>query len=160
MSTPTRPATAMLSAMLSAAMLSAVLLLAATGVARAGQKAAAPPAPEQALPAWDQLTPAQRELLLAPLRERWNASPGERARMYDHAERWRSMTPEQRTRARRGMRHWEHMDPARRHEMRALFEKMRGMTPEQRKALRDRWHAMSAAERRDWVEANPPKEPR
>lgn len=139
----------------------AALLLATAGSACAEQKAPSAPVQAQAtLPAWEQLSDAQRELLVAPLRERWNASPGDRARMYDHAERWRAMTPEQRARARRGLGHWEHMDPERRREMRALFEKMRGMTPEQRKALRERWHAMTAAERRAWVEANPPKAPR
>lgn len=148
------------------ALLLAALVPAAMGTACAQQKAPASPAvapapaAQSTLPAWDQLTDAQRELLVAPLRERWNASPGDRARMYDHAGRWRSMTPEQRTRARRGLGHWEHMDPERRREMRALFEKMRTMAPGERKALRDRWHAMTTAERRTWVEANPPKAPR
>lgn len=134
----------------------ATALLAATGIAGAQEKAAS--SAQQALPAWEQLTPAQRDLLVAPLRERWDANPSDRARMYGHAERWRSMTPEQRTKARRGLGHWEHMDPARRREMRALFEKMRAMTPDQRKALRDQWHAMTPAQRNAWVEANPPKD--
>lgn len=145
----------------------AVALCAASAIAGA-QDNAPRPAPaaagqsaqsaQSALPAWEQLTPAQRELLIAPLRERWDANPGERARMYGHAERWRSMTPEQRTRARRGLGHWEHMDPARRRAMRALFGKMRTMSPEQRKALRDQWHAMTQAQRDAWVEANPPQD--
>lgn len=109
------------------------------------------------LPAWEQLTPAQRELLVAPVRGRWDANPPERARIMRHAQRWQSMTPEQRKGARRGLRHWEHMDPARRTEMRALFEKMKAMSPEQRKALRRKWHAMTPEQRRAWVEANPPK---
>jgi hypothetical protein len=142
----------------------AIALCATSGIA--GAQDSAPrqaPAPvaqaaQPVLPAWDQLTPAQRELLVAPLRERWDSNPGERARMYGHAERWRSMTPEQRARARRGLGHWEHMDPARRREMRALFEKMRTMSPEQRKALRDQWHGMTQAQRSAWVEANPPKD--
>lgn len=144
-----------------AAALFAVALCAASTIAGAQDNA-----PRQAqasvarsgLPAWEQLAPAQRELLIAPLRERWDANPDERARMYGHAERWRSMTPEQRARARRGLGHWEHMDPARRREMRALFEKMRAMSPEQRKALRDQWHGMTQAQRNAWVEANPPKD--
>jgi hypothetical protein len=135
----------------------AVALLAAAGIAGAQEKAP-PPAAQAALPTWEQLTPAQRDLLVAPLRERWDANPGERARMYGHAERWRSMTPDQRAKARRGLGHWEHMDPARRREMRALFEKMRTMTPDQRKALRDQWHGMTRAQRNAWVEANPPKD--
>jgi hypothetical protein len=147
----------------------AAALLAVAACAPIGPAGAQDSAPRQApvhaaqaapaaLPAWEQLTPAQRDLLVAPLRERWNANPGERARMYGHAERWRSMTPEQRARARRGLGHWEHMDPARRREMRALFEKMRTMAPEQRKALRDQWHGMTQAQRSAWVEANPPKD--
>lgn len=147
-----------------AAALLAVAMCAASGGAgaqdNAPRQAPAPAAQaaQSALPAWEQLTPAQRELLIAPLRERWDSNPGERARMYGHAERWRSMTPEQRARARRGLGHWEHMDPARRREMRALFEKMRTMAPEQRKALRDQWHAMTQAQRNAWVEANSSKD--
>jgi hypothetical protein len=128
--------------------LAALLLSCTGGTFAAGQDAQ--------LPAWDQLTPAQRELLVAPMRERWDANPAERARMLGHAQRWRTMTPEQRTRARRGLRHWEHMDPERRTEMRALFGKMRTMTPAQRKQLRAQWHAMTPEQRRAWVEANPP----
>ena len=109
-----------------------------------------------AMPAWEQLTQAQRDLLVAPIRERWNGNPDERARMYQHAQRWQQMTPAQRGRARHGMRRWEHMDPRKREEMRALFEKMRTMTPQQRHALRDQWHAMTAEQREAWMLANPP----
>ena len=128
------------------------LLLASGSVLAGGQAAPA----TATLPAWDQLSPAQRELVLAPMRERWDANPDERAGMYEHAQRWHSMTSEQRHKARRGLRHWEHMEPAQRTEMRALFEKMKTMTPEQRKVLRDQWQAMSPEQRRAWVEANPP----
>ena len=109
-----------------------------------------------AMPAWEQLTPAQRDLLVAPIRERWNNSPDERTRMYQRAQRWQQMTPEQRGRAHHGMHRWEHMDPQKREEMRALFQKMRTMTPEQRHALRDQWHAMTAEQRKAWMQANPP----
>lgn len=108
------------------------------------------------MPAWEQLTPAQRDLLVAPIRERWNSNPDERGRMYRHAERWQQMTPDQRARAHHGMHRWEHMDPQKREEMRALFQKMRTMTPEQRHALRDQWHAMTPEQRAAWMEANPP----
>src|SRR5690606_27600602 len=95
----------------------ACLLLLSGGVLAADQdKRDAATAP---LPAWEQLSAEQRALLVAPLRERWNANPAERARMYHHAERWHEMTPEQRKHARRGMRHWEHMSPERRSEMKA-----------------------------------------
>ena len=113
--------------------------------------AATPPAP---LPAWEQLTPAQRALVIAPIRDRWNASPEARGRMYQHAQRWQQLTPQQRLAARHGMWKWQHMDPAQRESARALFHRMRDMTPEQRRALRDRWHAMTPQQRHDWVEAN------
>ena len=108
-------------------------------------------------PTWEQLSFAERDLLTAPIRERWNSNPGERARMLEHARRWQDMTPEQRKRAHHGMKRWSHMDPEKRAEARALFGKMRDMTPEQRKALREQWHAMTPEQRKAWIEANPPK---
>ena len=128
-----------------------LLLALAAGPACAAEPAAAPP-----MPAWEQLTPAQRDLLVAPLRERWNANPEMRQMLYGHAQRWQQMTPAQRARAHHGLRRWEHMGPEQREEMRALFHRMREMTPAQREALRQRWHAMSAEQRRAWVEANRP----
>ena len=108
-------------------------------------------------PAWEQLSTAERDLLTAPIRERWDSNPGERARMLEHARRWQAMTPEQRQRAHHGMKRWSHMDPDKRAEARALFGKMRHMSPEQRKALREQWHAMTPEQRRAWIEANPPQ---
>ena len=119
-----------------------------------GQALASEPA--QVLPAWEQLTPAQREVLIAPIRERWNESPSTRARLFDHARRWQQLTPKQRAGARHGLRKWDHMDPKERDTMRALFHQMRGMDPEQRRQLRDQWRAMSAQQREDWVQAHPP----
>lgn len=110
------------------------------------------------LPAWEQLTPEQRETLIAPLRARWNDNPGHRARMYEHATRWQHMTPEQRERAHRGMKRWKRMDPEQRAQARALFQKMRGMSKDEREALRKQWHGMTPEQRRDWVERNPPTE--
>jgi len=133
----------------------AAVLLFGGGTAIAGEPAATPQA---TLPDWEHLTPAQRELLLAPLRERWNANPAERARMLRHAQHWQSMDPAQRRRAHRGMHRWEKMDPEHRREMRALFSKMRTLTPPQRDALRKQWRGMTREQRRRWVEANPPRD--
>lgn len=110
-------------------------------------------------PAWEQLGAAERDLLTAPIRERWNSNPEERARMLAHARRWQAMTPEQRQRAHHGMKRWSHLDPGKRAEARALFGKMRRMSPEERKVLREQWHAMTPEQRKAWIEANPP-EPR
>ena len=113
--------------------------------------------PSAALPAWEQLSAAQREQLIAPVRERWNAEPEQRARMLRHAQRWQQMTPGQRREARHGMRRWEHLNPEQRTQMRALYERMRGLTPEQRSALKRQWKQMTPEQRSDWVQANPPR---
>lgn len=108
------------------------------------------------LPAWEQLTPSQRELLIRPVRERWDAEPGKRQRMLEHARRWHEMTPQQRKHARHGMQRWQHLSPEQRGQMRALYSKMKGLAPEQRRALKAQWRQMSAEQRRAWVQANPP----
>lgn len=128
--------------------LMAVLLMLASGSAFAQSQ---PP------PAWDQLTQAQRDAVIAPVRDRWNSAPPEqRQRMLQHSQRWQTMTPEQREQARKGMRRFDGMSPEQRQQARALFGKMRGMTPEQRTELRTRWGAMNNDQRRQWVHENPP----
>jgi hypothetical protein len=124
-------------------------------IASAPLFAADPPATAKPLPAWEQLTPAQRETLIAPMRDRWNAQPDDRTRMLERAQRWQQMTPEQRQRARHGMQRWEGMNPEQREQTRALFAKMRTLDEPQRKALKAKWRAMTPEERRVWVQANP-----
>jgi len=109
----------------------------------------------EALPDWERLSPAQREALVAPVRERWNAEPAQRARMLRHAQRWKALTPEQRLEARRGMHRFRDMTPQRRQEARALFEKMRALEPQEREDLRVRWQKMSPEERTQWMQRNP-----
>ncbi|MFC3715031.1 DUF3106 domain-containing protein [Luteimonas soli] len=140
-----------------------ILALALAALMSCPVMAASPPPAETEdaaapLPAWEQLTQAQRDALIAPLRTRWNDNPDQRARMYEHAQRWQDMTPEQRKRAHRGMKRWKHMDPEQREQARALFQKMRGMSKEDRDELRRQWHAMTPEQRRQWVEQNPPAE--
>lgn len=117
---------------------------------------AAPPAQTDAgLPAWEQLSAEQRDLLVAPLRERWNASPDERARMLERARRWHELPPEQRERARRGVRRFEQMSPEQRQRARAIFHQTRDMTPEQRRQFMQRWKDMSRAQRAEWLRTHP-----
>jgi hypothetical protein len=116
---------------------------------------ATPAAPARSFPAWEQLSVAEREMLVAPVRERWNSNPQARAKMMDHAQRWQTMTPEQRQKAHRGMKRWGHMTPEQRAQSRALFGEMRNMTPEQRQELRAKWKAMTPAEREAWIKAHP-----
>jgi hypothetical protein len=115
-------------------------------------------ASQMPLPEWDQLTEQQRELLVAPVRERWNAKPGHRAKMLEHARHWRELTPEQRKHARRGQDRWKGMSPAQREEMRALYGKLRTLPEDERRALRERWKAMTPEQRLAWVEDNPPSD--
>jgi hypothetical protein len=128
-----------------------------------------------ALPAWDQLSDAQRAELVAPLRDRWDRFPGERARMLERAQRWQSMPPGKRMQAERGLHRWERMDPARRAQMQALFEKTRDMPPEQRhatfvlfrallpldatqrQALLQQWRSMTPVQRGEWLESHRPR---
>ena len=111
-------------------------------------------------PEWDQLTQAQRDALVAPLRERWNRNPDERARMAERAQRWQSMPRDQRERAGHGMQRWKHISPEQRGEARALFHAMRGLDKEQRKAFMAQWRQKTPQQKADWLKANPAPEKR
>ena len=122
--------------------------------------ASAPAVAQQQLPEWAQLTPAQRETLSAPIRDRWNASPERRQRSYEHARSWQQMTPEQREQARRGMHRFENMSPDQRRDAQALFDKMRGMDKDQRKAFMAQWRQKTPQQKTDWLKAHPAPERR
>lgn len=109
------------------------------------------PATSSTLPAWEQLTPAQREQLIAPMRQRWNANPAQRARMLNHAQRWQQLTPEQRRHANRGRDRLQDMTPAQREEARAAFQRMRALPEPERKVLRERLRTMTPEQRREWM---------
>lgn len=113
------------------------------------------PAATTRYPDWDQLTPAQRDALVAPLRERWNSNPDERTRMFERAQRWQAMPRDQRDRARHGMQRWEHMSPAQRLESRALFHAMRGMDKEQRKVFLADWRKKTTQQKAEWLKVHP-----
>ena len=130
-----------------------LFLLATLAPLLALAQAATPVAP--ALPEWDTLSAAQREALVAPLRERWNREPGERARMLERAQRWQTMPAGQRERARHGMHRWEGMPQQGRAHARALFHAMRGLDEVQRTAFLATWRQMTPQQRSDWVAAHP-----
>ncbi len=110
----------------------------------------------QSMPAWEQLSPAQRDLLVAPIRERWDSNPDARGRMFQHAQRWRQLSREQREEAHKGQGRFETMPPDQRQTMRALFQKTRDMTPGQRRALRRQWRGMTTEQRRAYLGQNAP----
>lgn len=109
---------------------------------------------DPALPDWDHLSTAQRELIVAPTRERWNTSPDDRPRMLHHAERWRAMTPQQRAQARHGLDRFQTMTPEQREQARAAFEQFRGMAPQDRHALRQKLRAMTPEQRDAWLKSH------
>lgn len=108
------------------------------------------------LPDWDRLSVEQRAALVAPVRERWNGKPQERAKMLERARRWGQMTPDERMRADRGKKRWRNMDPEQQQQLRAFYERTRDLTPERRKALREELKAMTPAQRRAWFEQTIP----
>lgn len=134
-------------------------LLACAGMTSIGTASAQmpPPPPHRQAqnapqpPEWERLSPAQREAIVAVVRERWNSNPRERGRMLQHAERWQRMTPEQRRSAEEGKRRWDQMSPEQRKEARAAFERGRGLPPAERAELRERLKAMTPEERREWL---------
>ena len=134
-----------------------LLFLAAFALAPAAfaQDADASAAP---LPAWDQLTPAQRDLLIAPVRDRWNREPDKRPQFIEFAKRWQSMPPAQRERARHGMQRWEGMSPEQREQARALFHGTRDMDKDARRAFFGKWRQMTPQQRTDWLKAHPAPE--
>lgn len=123
----------------------------------------APPAlaqTPQSLPAWEQLSPAQREQLIAPLRERWNSSqPQARARLWRNAQRWQQLDPQQRQRAQRGLQRLQQMSPQQRQQMRTLYQQMQRLPETERRALRERLRAMTPEQRRAWMQQNAPPKP-
>lgn len=126
------------------------------GWALLGCLAAAPAlsAPPQ-LPEWDQLSDDQRELLIAPTRERWNADPSRREELLERARHWQQLRPEQRRHAHHGMKRWEHMSPDQRTHARALYRAMRSLDPDAREAFKARWRAMTPEQKNAWLQANP-----
>lgn len=110
------------------------------------------------LPAWNQLSDEQRELLIAPTRERWNADPARREQLLERARHWQQLGPEQRKHAHRGMKRWEHMSPEQRTHARALYRVMGPLDPAAREAFKVKWRAMTPKQKDAWLEANPAPE--
>jgi hypothetical protein len=123
------------------------------GMAFAQSPTSAAPATRSApqAPEWERLTPAQRDAVMAVVRERWDANPAQRAKMLAHAERWQRMTPEQRQRAKAGQRRWQQMTPEQRKQARSRFELGHDLPPEQRAALRQQLKRMTPEQRLEWL---------
>ncbi|TBR10345.1 MAG: DUF3106 domain-containing protein [Lysobacter sp.] len=110
--------------------------------------------PATSLPDWDRLDASQRDVLTAPVRERWNANPEHRSRMMEHAQRWKAMTPEQRAKALQGVERFQKMSPEERAKARAAFSPFRRMSEAERRSLREKLKAMTPEERKAWLRAH------
>lgn len=115
---------------------------------------------------WDELTPAEQNMLL-PWAEQWqDMADDERAQMLQGLRQWQQMTPDERLLARQRFTQWQSLTPAQRERLRQRFQRFRAMTPaqqarvragmqrlralspEQRQRLRQRWQQMSPDQRR------------
>ena len=102
----------------------------------------------------------QRDLLIAPVRDRWNREPEKRERFMEYAKRWKAMPQPQRERARHGMQRWEGMTPEQRDQARALFHATRGLDKDARNDFMAKWRQMTQQQRADWTKAHPAPERR
>jgi hypothetical protein len=139
-------------------MLLTLMLLPGLALAQTAAPSTAPSSPAT-YPDWEHLTPAQRDVLIAPLRDRWDTNPGERSRMFERAQRWQQLPPEQRKRAHDGIQRWDAMTPMQREQARALFHALRGMSKDERRAFLQQWQTMTPQERADWARTHPAPQP-
>lgn len=111
------------------------------------------------VPAWNELSPAQREKL-ATMAEQWDTMPASRrVRALEHLERkarWEAMTPEEREKIREGARNFRDLPPELREKMRISMATMRGLPEDERKRLFAIWRGMDPAQRRAWLETGGP----
>lgn len=131
------------------------ILLALAGTVDAQQAAPAAAVPSNL--EWSTLTPADREALLEPIRERWErATPEQRQRMLDRARFWASLSPEQKRMARTGADRYRQANQEQRGRLRAVWQNMQALPPAQREEMRKTWEGLTPQQRRAWLEAGGP----
>ena len=107
----------------------------------AGLAAAAPPA-------WEALTPAQRQAL-APLQRDWPAiEPGRKDKWIELASRFPSMTPDERLRMQARMTEWARMTPDERTRARLQFQETRQLPSDEKQARWEAYQALTEEERK------------
>jgi len=122
------------------------LLLGALGAAQAGPD-----------PAWETLTPAQKQVL-APLQRDWSSlDPSRREKWIEVAARYPTMSEDKRRRLQERMATWARMTPAERASARLQYQEIRQLPPEERQARWQAYQALSEEERRALAQrARPP----
>lgn len=136
----------------------ALMLVPGTALGTRGDSGQSPvPVPEGVrVPAWDELSPAQRADLAA-FADRWDHLPASRrvAILERHA-RWQQASPEDRQNMRKGERVFRRMTPAQREAMRRSMAVVRTLPADEQRSLRQRWRALTPKERGDWLDRGGP----
>jgi len=115
---------------------------------------------------WDELAPAEQDLLL-PWAEQWqDMSDDDRVQMLQGLRQWQAMTLDERMLARQRFTQWQGLSAEQRQRLRLRFQRfralppeqqarvragmqrLRALSPEQRQGLRQRWQQMSPDQRR------------
>ena len=90
-------------------------------------------------PGWNELTPAQRQIL-APLQPQWGEFAAEqRKRWVALADRYPKLKPDEQKRIQDRMRDWAKLTPSQREAARARYRALSKLTPEQRNAIIKQW---------------------
>ena len=138
-------------------LLAIALAGAATGVAAqspAGASAPAPAAPPRALtrPAWNDLTPSQREAL-APLEDRWSGFDSARRKKWlEVAQRYPSLSDEGKQRLHERMGEFADMSSQQRRTARENFKRAYELPADQRQALIQEFRELPEDEKRALAE--------
>lgn len=146
------------------ALLSAVPASHAQSAAGAGTAAAKPATRSSARPAWNDLTPSQREAL-APLEGRWSGFDSARRKKWlEVAERYPSLSDEGKQRLHERMGEFADMSSQQRRTARENFKRAYELPADQRQALIQEYKDLPADEKRALAEeaerkAEPPRRP-
>ena len=143
--------------------LALVLLALAWGspVARAAEdaprpRAVAAPPPGVRVPAWNELSEAQRRDM-AHLSARWDGLPAwRRVQILERWQRWQAVPPEQRETLRRGEANYRSLSPRLRAQMRRSLAAVSRLPPAEQRRLRARWRELDPEGRRAWLERGGP----
>jgi hypothetical protein len=139
-----------------ALLLVAVLAAVAAPSLAYAQSEAAPIPQGVRVPAWKQLSPAQRRDL-ARLADRWDTMPASRrVAILERWQRWQSIPPEQRETLRRGERNFQSMPAPLRAQMRRSLAAVAELPPAEQRRLRATWRSLSPELRREWLERGGP----
>jgi len=108
-------------------------------------------------PAWDSLSPAQRQVL-APLQRDWPSIEAARKEKWlEVAARYPSMPPAERQRLQDRMSAWARMTPAERTRARQQYQETRQLPTEEKQARWQAYQSLTEDERRDLAQrARPP----